>query len=301
MFKRQRTGSVVCASCGSLVGVNDDTCYSCGRRNPGLWGFGPVLRRLGNDMGFVSLVVAVCAALYGAMLLTTLVLGGSIIGGNLFGLLAPHYIVAQMFGAAGAIPVFVEHRWWTVLSAGWLHGSILHILFNMMWVRQLGPATADIYGPGRMVIVYTLAGVVGFVASSLAGLLLGWMPIPFLRGAGTTLGASASIFGLLGALVYNGRRGGSSMVHREAMGYAVGMFLMGIILPGVDNYAHAGGFAGGYLVGQWLDPLRPERIDHLVGALVCLGLTALAIMASLLVSFWPLIMQLFGAPGAIVG
>ena len=53
MFKRQTTGSVVCASCGSLVGVNDDTCYSCGRRNPGLWGFGPMLRAFGNDLGFV--------------------------------------------------------------------------------------------------------------------------------------------------------------------------------------------------------------------------------------------------------
>ena len=68
---RQRTGSVVCASCGSLVGVNDDKCYTCGRRNPGLWGFGPVLRRFGNDLGFVSLVVYGCAASYAATLLVT--------------------------------------------------------------------------------------------------------------------------------------------------------------------------------------------------------------------------------------
>ena len=51
MFKRQKTGSVVCASCGSLVGVNDEQCYNCGRRNPGLWGYGPLLRRLGTDFG----------------------------------------------------------------------------------------------------------------------------------------------------------------------------------------------------------------------------------------------------------
>ena len=167
--------------------------------------------------------------------------------------------------------------------------------------RQLGPPTADIYGPGRMVIIYTIAGVVGFIASSTAGAVLGWMPIPFLRGAQVTLGASASIFGLLGALVYYGRRGGSSMVHREAMGYAVSLFVMGLILPGVDNYAHAGGFAGGFLAAKWLDPLKSERMDHLVGAAVCLALTALAILASLLIAFWPLIMQMFGAPGAIVG
>ena len=56
MFRRQREGSVICTSCGVLVGVNDDTCYSCGRWNPGLWGYGPALRRLGNDLGFVPLV-----------------------------------------------------------------------------------------------------------------------------------------------------------------------------------------------------------------------------------------------------
>ena len=56
VFQRQKTGSVVCASCGSLVGVNDETCYTCGRRNPGLWGFSPMLRRFGNDLGFVTLV-----------------------------------------------------------------------------------------------------------------------------------------------------------------------------------------------------------------------------------------------------
>ena len=68
MFKRQKTGSVVCASCGSLVGVNDETCYTCGRRNPGLWGFGPMLRRFGNDLGFVTLVVYGCSALYASAL-----------------------------------------------------------------------------------------------------------------------------------------------------------------------------------------------------------------------------------------
>ena len=63
MFKRQKTGSVVCPSCGSLVGVNDEKCYTCGRRNPGLWGFAPLLRGLGNDFAFVPLVVYACAAL----------------------------------------------------------------------------------------------------------------------------------------------------------------------------------------------------------------------------------------------
>ena len=67
------------------------------------------------------------------------------------------------------------------------------------------------------------------------------------------------------------------MVRSEAMGYAVTLFVMGLFLRGVDNAAHAGGFLGGYLAGLWLDPLKPERMDHLVGAVACLAATALAI------------------------
>ena len=78
MFKRQTTGSVVCASCRSLVGVNDEVCYNCGRRNPGLWGFGPMLRAFGNDLGFVTVVVYGCSALYVISLAFTVALGGKI-------------------------------------------------------------------------------------------------------------------------------------------------------------------------------------------------------------------------------
>ena len=137
-----------------------------------------------------------------------MVLGGDIMGGgNLFSMPgARHRSVTLVFGASGAVPVFGYGRWWTVLSAGWLHGSALHILFNMMWVRQLGPATADIYGAGRMVIIYTIAGVVGFLLSSVAGLLISERCRFRSCGArDSTLGASAPIFGLLGALVYYGR------------------------------------------------------------------------------------------------
>jgi rhomboid protease GluP len=286
VFKRQKTGSVVCASCGSLVGVNDDKCYSCGRRNPGLWGYGPMLRQFGNDLGFITLVVYGCSVLYVISLALTVYRGGDIMGGgNPLGILSANRTVLLILGASGAEPVFLYGRWWTFLSAGWLHSGALHILFNMLWVRQLGPAVSDVYGPGRTIIIYTVAGVSGFVLSTFGGLFMGWMPIFFLRGGALTVGASASIFGMLGALVYYGRRGGSSMVRAEAMGYATTLFLMGFLIPNVDNYAHAGGFLGGYMAGIWLDPLKSERMDHLFLAAICLALTALAIAASVITVF----------------
>ena len=279
LFKRQTSGSVVCASCGSLVGVRDDRCFNCGRRNPGLWGFAPLLRSLGNDLGFVQLVIWVCGALY----IVELLMSGRdliVVGGG-FSFLVPSSTSIILLGASGAVPVFLAGRWWTIFSASWLHGSLLHIVFNMMWVRDLGPATADVVGPSRTVVIYTVSGACGFLLSSFAGYYLR-IPIPLLNGAPYTMGASASIFGLLGALWHYGRMSGSSYIRGQAGYYAAVLFLMGLVMPGVDNYAHAGGFLGGYATSAFFNPLTRERGDHLLIAMACLAATLLAIAFSVL-------------------
>ncbi|MGE0451802.1 MAG: rhomboid family intramembrane serine protease [Vicinamibacterales bacterium] len=275
MLWRKTSGSVVCPSCGSLVGVNDDRCYTCGRANPGMWGFAPAIRQLGADLGFVPLVIGASAALYAL----TLIASGNrmqIFGGG-FNILAPSGQALIVFGASGALPVFGLGAWWSVLSATWLHGSLLHILFNMMWVRDIGPTSVDVIGPGRTVIIYVVSGICGFLLSSLAGAYL--PPLPLLRGAQLTVGASASIFGLLGALVHYGQKSGSSLIHGQARQWALILFVYGLIMPGIDNFAHAGGFVGGYVSSAFFNPLTSERGDHLLvaGALLLLTFVAIAI------------------------
>src|SRR5260221_416150 len=176
LFKRQTSGSVVCTSCGSLVGVRDERCFNCDRRNPGMWGFAPLLRSLGNDLGFVQLVVWGCGALY----VISLLLSGNNIGmggGSLFSILSPSMPSIFLLGMNDSAPVFV-----------------------------LG----------------------------------------------------------------------------QALRYALILGVMGLIMPGVDNFAHGGGFAGGYLAAMLLDPLKPERIDHIIMALICLAVTAISIAASVI-------------------
>ena len=277
MLKRQRTGSVLCTSCGVLVGVNDDRCYNCNRKNPGLWGFAPALRSLGADLGFVPFVIGTCATLY---VLTLVASQGNIGMRGLFSLFSPSPQALFLFGESGAVPVFVAGRWWTVLSAAWLHAGILHIVFNMMAVRQLAPVTADLYGPGRMVIIYTAGAVLGFGLSSIAGAYI--PPLLFLRGGQFTVGASASIAGLIGAMLAYGHRTGSSAASSQAKSYILMLAIYGFMLPGIDNYAHAGGFAGGYLAARALDPMKPERIDHIAMAVGCLALSILSIVVSVL-------------------
>jgi rhomboid protease GluP len=196
-------------------------------------------------------------------------------------LLSPSADALLVLGASGAYPVFIQGSWWTVLSATWLHGGLLHILFNMMAARNLGPSAAEIIGPARTVIIYTVSGVCGFLLSSFMGRYL-LLPIPFFRGAALTVGASASIFGLVGAMVHYGRRSGSSLVRTETTRYAIILFVSAMFFPNVDNYAHLGGFLGGYGTSWFFNPLTRERGDHMLIAVLCLAATTLAIVASIL-------------------
>ena len=282
MLRRQRTGSVICSSCGVLVGVNDDKCYNCGRRSPGLWGFAPLLRSLGRDLGFVPFIIGTCVIVY---VLTLIASKGMLSQGGALSFLGPDPRALLLFGESGAVPIFIYHRWWTVLSAAWLHAGLLHILFNMMAVRQLAPPTAEFYGPGRTVIIYTAGSVVGFALSSCAALYL--PALPFLHGSAYTVGASASICGLIGALLYYGHRTGSAIVRSEATRFIIMIGVYGLIMPGIDNYAHAGGIGGGYLAAMLMDPMKPERGDHILVALICLALSIGSIGVSVFTALQP--------------
>lgn len=274
MLGRKRTGSVVCPSCGSLVGVNDDRCYTCGRANPGLWGFTPMLRQLGGDLGFVPVVIGGCVVVY---VLTLLASRG--IGGGGFDMLSPSLGALMLFGASGAVPVFRDSHWWTILSAMWLHGGILHILLNMWALRNIGPSTADIIGPSRTVVIYVVGGACGFLLTSLVGY---YGPIPLLGGARFSVGASASILGLVGALLHYGRVSGSRLIRSQMTQYLIFIFAFGFLYPNVDNVAHLGGLAGGYATSMVFNPLTRERGDHVLLAVVCLAATFLAVVLSVM-------------------
>ena len=138
--------------------------------------------------------------------------------------------------------------WWTIFSAIYLHGSLLHIFFNLMWVRQLGPNVTEVYGPARSFIIFTVGGAAGFLASNL------------LSGA-PTIGASGSIFGLLAALIVYGRRRRIAMLSAQLWQWAIIMFVMGFMMSGVNNWAHLGGFAGGWARGDGHALRRREARD----------------------------------------
>jgi rhomboid protease GluP len=223
----------------------------------------------------VPLVIGASTLLYIFSLLAS---GGGMQGDGL-NFLAPSREALLRLGASGAIPVFVLGSWWTVLSASWLHGSLLHILFNMMAVRNIGPLSVDLIGPARTIIIYVVSGICGFLLSSVAAVY--FPAVPFLRGAPLTVGASASIAGLIGGILHYGNRSGSGLIRGQAVQWALMLVVSAFFFRGVDNYAHLGGFLGGYAASFVLNPLTRERGDHMLVAVVGLVLSFLSIVASL--------------------
>ena len=250
------------------------TCFSCGQPYPGLWGFGPALTRLLGNLSFARVVTAVCIAAYAASLL--LDVRGALRPRGPLSVLAPSGAALNALGMTGAA-AWSLGRWWTLLTAIYLHGGLLHLLFNVLWVNQLAPAVADLYGRSRLILIFTAAGALGFVVSNGVG-------VPF------TIGASGAIFGLLGAMVCYGKsRGGTFGVAilRQYGQWALVLFVLGFLMAGVNNFAHAGGFAGGYLAAMALGPSdrHPERGVHHLAAAAAVALTALAFLLALWTAF----------------
>ena len=222
--------SILCPNCRKLISMDEPACPYCGLVRPGLHNTAGIIRKifLGSDP--VRTIIYVNIAFY----ILSLVLGGISNDGS-FNLLSPSSRSLFALGATGTYPVIAEHRFWTLISASFLHGGIFHILFNMMALYQLGPFVLREFGFHRFINLYIITGICGFAVSVLFG-------VPF------TIGASASICGLIGAIIYYGKSRGDSygeVIYKEAMGWVVGLIIFGLFFPGINNWAHGGGILSG--------------------------------------------------------
>lgn len=188
---------------------------------------------------------------------------------NPLSLLAPGDRSLLLLGATGTIPIDQFGRWWSLIAANYLHGGILHIFFNLMALSQITPLVQREFGPYRTIIIYTVGGIGGFYASYLAGVSF-------------TIGASAALCALLGAAVYYGKsRGGiyGQAVYRQIGGWALFILIFGLMVPGINNWGHGGGFVAGVLLGMILGykEKRPENHIHGLLATFCIGITLIVL------------------------
>jgi rhomboid protease GluP len=268
---RKTSGAILCPSCGRLTNADAPVCLVCGRRNPGMWGFGGPLALLFRTWNFTNVVTAVCVVVYVASLVFDPL--SMLRPRGLFEIFSPTSAALWAFGMTSGASL-AAGQWWTLITAIYLHGGLLHILFNVLWIRQLGPAVEELYGPSRLAVIFTVAGVAGFVASNVVS---GY----------PTIGASGSIFGLLGAIVAFGRKRGGvfgQMVLRQYGQWAVVLFVFGFFMPGVNNWAHAGGFAGGFASGLVLS-LAERRNETGFDKLLALAAVVLTV-AGFALALW---------------
>jgi membrane associated rhomboid family serine protease len=260
--------AMLCPRCRRLIGSDEAACSWCGasRANP-FWKVMALTRgTLGNDW-LIQTIFIVNIAFYIYSLILTRHHSFSL---NPLGMLAPGQTSLLLLGATGTVPVDEFGRYWTFLSANYLHGGLLHIGFNLLAFRQIAPRVSQEYGDSRMFTIYTIGGVGGYLLSYLAG-------IPF------TIGASAAVCALIGSLLYYGKsRGGTygGMVYREVGSWVISIFLFGFFVPGINNWAHGGGILSGILLGMLMgyNEKKRESSLHRLLAVFC-GIATIGCLA----------------------
>jgi rhomboid protease GluP len=252
----------MCPNCRAFITSSDRVCPYCDvkvgpraveRRNPG-----EILGGLIPQARFTTIVILVINfALYAATWLYSQNTG-----------LRFDQVLA-LFGAKLPLP-YMRGQWWRLVTAGFLHGGLIHILMNSWVLFDLGAEVEAAYGTARMLIFYFAATVAGFALSTW------WSPA-------LSIGASAGIFGLIGAMIAYGLRERTVMgaaIKSLYLRWAIYGLLMGLLpLFSIDNAAHVGGLAAGFVAGyafaparartMWLDPLA--RVCAAICVLLTMG------------------------------
>jgi len=196
---------------------------------------------------------------------------------NPFYALTPSGDVLTFLGASGRLPIDHFQAWWSLITANWLHGSLLHIIFNMLALRTVAPLVMHEFGLYRMFSMYTITGAAGFLLSYFGNVYL-------------TIGASSGLCGLIGALLYFGKsRGGEwgQKVYKQTSGWIISLLLIGFLVPNINNWGHGGGLAAGIFFG-WIFGYNDKRKEHGFDRVLGLGLmivTALLLGRSIVTGF----------------
>lgn len=187
--------------------------------------------------------------------------------------------VLETMGALSAVRVWLDGQWWRALTAGFLHGSWLHLGLNMVGLWVVGQWTEKAWGAARQLLLFMVASVGGCLAS------LAWAEAPLV------VGASAGIFGMAGALVVarawgpDELRGAVEPVSAKVLGFWLGFWLVvGALLPlvfGISLLAQAGhvgglvfGVAAGWILSLGAEHRSWKRLGWLGVGLGLVGLVA---------------------------
>ncbi len=231
----------ICPNCGTLVGSTAKNCFSCGANVSFSMAAASksLTRLLPQTSPATYAFLTLCCLMYGlSFVLTIRTTGAPPASGGLFGLGGIAGEVVDKLGASRPWP-FDLMQPWRLITAIFLHGALLHIGFNMWILMDLGPVVEELYGSARFVFIFVFTGAFGYLVSSFFG--------------NFSVGASGSLLGLIGVLLaITSRRSGigMQMLRKQLIYWLIYIAVLGVILRGTDNFAHAGGFVSGFLLGK---------------------------------------------------
>ena len=274
----------ICPSCGSLAGINTSHCPQCGANlNFSLAAASKSLSRfLPQTSPATYFIVAVCGVLYAlSYLLTIRTTGGGLPAGGLLDIGGISGQVLIRLGGSLPLPFDIVEPW-RLITAIFLHASLIHIGFNLWVLIDVGPIVEDLYGSARYFFVFLFTGAFGYLVSAWFNHL--------------SVGASGGLLGLIGLLLAAsmGRSSaGAQMLRSRMIWYLVYIAIFGLVSIrmnyGTDNAAHAGGFVAGFVLGKILSDRRPagpaeERRAQAMGWLA--GLAVVASFTMMLLNYF---------------
>lgn len=241
----------MCPSCRAFVPRGAPSCPYCGQRLK-VWAASPAGKIASRAMPSIPVT--------GWLILANIVffvleyaVGGTSLFGNL--LSGPSPRATLRLGESLPLAYVVGlHQYWRWVTACFLHAGLLHIGFNMWALYEIGPMVESFYGGAKYFTVYLLTGICGYAVSSYWGF--------------TSLGASGAIFGVLGLMIAYGTKRSHTVGGRQlrsvAVKWAIYALVLAFVIPHVDNAAHLGGLASGFILGMLIGddpPLTESQIQ----------------------------------------
>jgi rhomboid protease GluP len=256
----------MCPNCRAFVEPTDRICPYCEmelhplqRRVKALTG---PLSSLVPDTHFTTVILL---AINFGLFVAALLLSNKLAGGD--GSFSIRGGVLVAFGAKYYPDIVDYGQWWRLITAGFLHGGILHILMNSWVLFDLGPQVERVFGTSRYLVIYLVSSVGGFYLS-------------FLMSYSLSVGSSAAIAGLIGAMMAFAKRTNQSVVWSFYMRWVIMIAAIGFLISGIDNWAHLGGLLTGGGLGWIAAASHVNReIDSLwkMAATLCALVTAAAL------------------------
>ncbi len=269
----------MCPSCRAFVPRGKAVCPYCGQRLK-VFGTGPTGKLLKRAMPSAVPVTGILILINFVMFIIEYAVSGVPLLTHLMS--SPSGAATMRLGESLPLGYLVlpspyHAQYWRWITACFLHAGILHIGFNMWALYDIGQIVESFYGGAKFLFLYIVTGIFGYIVSSYFGYV--------------SLGASGAIFGILGVMIAYGVRRSHTAQGRElrslAMRWAIYALILAFVIPHVDNAAHLGGLAAGFVLGMLVGddpPLTEAQMRR--WAVVAMVVIAVVVAAFYLMATW---------------